>query len=374
MSRWARRGQVGLVATVVAVSLVVLAPSAHGCSCAATTSRRVYDSAAAVFTGRAVSRSPASVPVSPDDSVDVEVREVFKGAMANRVSISPWRSSCRGSSAAEWEGDLGLYVLEESDGRLVPMSNACGPLMTIADARALAGSLPPASGRGDARAVVVTRSFGDVSLALIDRDGRPLAYGAGAGDVVALARCGDPNLLVTLSADAASRPDRGVIERWDLTTMRPTEVERVTSWTEPASVDCPTDGTSPRLVSPAPAAPPHLDPGAWQALSGSAGDELSAGRLPGAEGVVVGRVVGLAAPVALDRDRLADPPRGTPPPFGGHPLPLTVPTTAGGWAAAAAVVAALLLLVRWAVLAVRRRSRRADGSVPTTGPGAAPTA
>ncbi|MFN8040313.1 MAG: hypothetical protein U0Q07_13965 [Acidimicrobiales bacterium] len=370
MRRWARRGRVGLAVCIVACALVVLAPSAHGCSCAATGARQVFDGAAAVFIGRVVSGGPVNGPVTPRGDLDVEVREVFKGVMGNRISIPAFGSSCPPTMPTD--GSVGLFVLTELGGRLTP-AGGCGPVLTTAEARALTGTLPQRSGRGEARAVVATPAFGDVSLALVDRDGRPLAYGAGAGDVVALARCRDPNLLVTLSADAASRPDRGVVERWDLTTMRPTEVARVADGAEPASVDCPADGASPRVTSPGVAGPPHLDPEAWQALSPSAAVDLSAGRLPGVDGVPAGGVVGLASPVTVDADHVADPP-GTPPPFGGHALPLRVPPTTGGRLAVGLVVSlvALGLVVLAVSLVRRRRSRRAEVVTPAGAAGVSP--
>ena len=169
----------GMVAAVAVVAAT--ATPAHACSCAMPDSRSLLAQADGAFVGRLVARRDLG---DGRAVFTFRVERRVKGAMGPTIDVE----SASNGAACGLETTIGARIglfLEREGGRWT--SSLCWQV-SPEDLRRAARPLPPPNGRGPVTLLVGGR-FGTVRTLALDRLGRTLAYGRGAGAVLHLSPC-----------------------------------------------------------------------------------------------------------------------------------------------------------------------------------------
>ncbi|MCB0995857.1 MAG: hypothetical protein KDB21_12240 [Acidimicrobiales bacterium] len=208
-----------LVSAVLAGALVLVdATPAAACSCDGDSLRQRIERSDAAFVG-----TPTAITPHDDDSVEVtfRVEQLVKGASSGTTVLladRPTDNDCGGGRLAEGRltGRRLLVVVDERKGQHWA-ADGCGPPY---DADLLAdvfGLPPPPSTDPQALArVVVGGDYGWGRLAVLDENGRAVAYGLEPGEAYLLSVCPDGESVLEAVYD-----DGDLRLAWrDLTTMQ----------------------------------------------------------------------------------------------------------------------------------------------------------
>lgn len=179
-----------IVALVAALLLIPLSP-ANACSCAMTDPREALEHAEAAFAGTMLSVRDAE-PSDPDGPFQpgreviytFEVERDYKVELGEQVEVhSSGDGGTCGISASPGE-PTAMFLYRHDSGPW--RSNSCSQL-SPAELQEAAEPLP-VTGQGPVR-FLAGGAFGPERVVALDAQGRPLAYGYGAGETTHLSAC-----------------------------------------------------------------------------------------------------------------------------------------------------------------------------------------
>ncbi|HEY7380804.1 MAG TPA: hypothetical protein VH572_06305 [Gaiella sp.] len=179
-----------LCAVVAAAALAGTAEPAHACSCAVLDPRAMLTSSDGAFVGTVVGRRDESAAGA---TLIFDVEEAFKGAIGDTVEVRTPSNSAACGIEAPVGTRIGLFLERDGPRWTGTLCSQVEP----ARLREAARPLPPPSGKGPV-ALLVAGRFGPVRTIALDRTGRTLAYGTGAGSVIAFSPCSGGRRVVEL--------------------------------------------------------------------------------------------------------------------------------------------------------------------------------
>ena len=169
----------GVLAAVAVVAAT--ATPAHACSCAVPDARSLLAQTDGAFVGRLIERRDLG---GGRAVFTFRVERRVKGSMGSTVDVE----SASNGAACGLETTIGARIglfLERRAGRWT--SSLCWQVSPD-DLLAAAQPLPPPNGRGPT-ALLVGGQFGGTRMMALDRGGRTLAYGRGAGTTLLISVC-----------------------------------------------------------------------------------------------------------------------------------------------------------------------------------------
>jgi hypothetical protein len=176
----------GLCVVVLSAVLAAGVEPARACSCAIGDPRSALARADAAFVGVLVERREPPVVRNSAETVTLvfRVEEAVKGRLGERVEVETAASGASCGIEASVGDRIGLF-LERAGERW--RGNLCAQVAprTLREA---ARPLPRPNGEGPA-ALLVGGRFGPARTIALDRRGRTLAYGRGAGETLFLGAC-----------------------------------------------------------------------------------------------------------------------------------------------------------------------------------------
>jgi hypothetical protein len=220
---------VALSTVVLAAALAVTAEPAHACSCALLDPRTALADSDAAFVGTVLRRQDES----PSGMTLVfRVEEAFKGGLGDTVEVRTASNSAACGIEAPVGTRIGLFLQREGAGWAGSLCSQVEP----ARLREAARPLPPPNGKGPV-ALLVSGRFGPARTLALDRSGRTVAYGAGAGSVIAISPCPGGRRLAELVRTDAGGHVLAVRELRTLRTVRRQPL-RTPSGASPVALRC----------------------------------------------------------------------------------------------------------------------------------------
>jgi hypothetical protein len=224
--------RVALAVCVVATSLV-FAPPARACSCVLGDVHTALKGADAAFVGALVSRdepspgrSPSGDPLYSSGEIvtwHFRVDQVFKGPLGRSVDVLSAVSGASCGFEVKPGEPIGI-LLRREDGAW--KGSLCGQVEP-AKLRRAAKPLPAPDGEGPL-AFLVGGRYGDYRTIGLDRQGRTLHYGAGAGNTGLISVCPGSRRAVEIVGMNSGPPFPSSFAVRDLSTFRVLREMRLT--------------------------------------------------------------------------------------------------------------------------------------------------